>query len=155
MNEPEQRTAEYWAQARPDAPAVIKGDEVLTYGERNEQADRVAEGLAALGLEPADRVGMRFRLGTGWFVIQRALQKLAAAQVAVNWELTPDEAIYIITDSRARGLACNDADASGWAAHDPGLLITVGQPVANPGDARQPGSSRPARRVRSSARPTS
>jgi long-chain acyl-CoA synthetase len=133
MNEPEQGTPEYWAQTRPDAPAVIKGDEILTYGEWNERADRVAEGLARLGLAPGDRIGMRFRLGIEWFVIQRALQKLGVAQVAVNWKLTPDEAIYIITDSRARGLACNDADAAGWAAHDLGLLITVGQPVASPG----------------------
>jgi long-chain acyl-CoA synthetase len=86
MNEPEQRTPEYWAQTRPDAPAVIAGDEVLTYGEWNEQADRVAEGLAALGLEPADRVGMRFRLGIGWFVIQRASQKLGAEKRALVWK---------------------------------------------------------------------
>jgi long-chain acyl-CoA synthetase len=133
MNEPEQGTPEYWARTRPDTPAVITDDEVLTYGEWNERADRVAEGLAALGLEPADRVGMRFRLSIEWFVIQRALQKLGVAQVAVNWKLTPGEAIYIITDSGARGLACNDADASGWAAHDVGLLITVGQPAGSPG----------------------
>ena len=86
---------------------------------------------AALGLVEGDRLGMRFRLGFEWFVIQRALQKLGVVQVAVNWRLTPDEAIYIINDSGAKGLACNDRDASPWATHDLGLLVTVGD--NNPG----------------------
>ncbi|MCD0453048.1 AMP-binding protein [Actinocorallia sp. API 0066] len=133
MKEPEHGTPEHWARLRPDAPAVVHGAEVMTYGQWNDRADAVAEGLAALGLGPGDRLGMRFHLGLEWFVVQRALQKLRVAQVAVNWKLTPDEAAYIITDSDAKGLACNDADASGWAAHDVGILLTVGQPPGSPG----------------------
>ena len=76
---------------------------------------------------------MRFRLRFEWFVIQRALQKLGVGQVAVNWRLTADEAIYIIEDSGAKGLACNDVDASPWARHDLGLLVTVGQPEGSAG----------------------
>jgi long-chain acyl-CoA synthetase len=131
--EPERGTPEYWARVRPDAPAVICGDAVMSYGEWNDRADRVAEGLATLGLGHGDRLGMRFRLGIEWFVIQRALQKLGVAQVAVNWKLTPDEAVYIIGDSQAKGLACNDVDPSGWDSHDVGVLITVGQPAGGPG----------------------
>jgi long-chain acyl-CoA synthetase len=133
VNEPEQGTPEFWAQRRPDAPAVIHGDAVMTYREWNDRADRVAEGLAASGLEAGDRIGMRFRLGFPWFVVQRAMQKLGVAQVAVNWKLTPDEAVYIIRDSGAKGLACDDVDASRWAEHDVGLLVTVGQGADAPG----------------------
>jgi long-chain acyl-CoA synthetase len=133
MNDPEQGTPEYWAQTRPDGPAVIHGDAVMTYGEWNDRADRVAEGLAAAGLQSGDRIGMRFRLGFPWFVVQRAMQKLGVAQVAVNWKLTPDEAVYILHDSGAKGLACDDVDASRWAAHDVGLLVTVGQSAGAPG----------------------
>jgi len=131
LTEAQPGTPEFWADQKPDAPAVIKGDEVLTYREWNDRADRVADALAALGLVEGDRLGMRFRLGFEWFVIQRALQKLGVVQVAVNWRLTPDEAIYIINDSGAKGLACNDHDASPWAEHDVGLLVTVGDD--NPG----------------------
>ncbi|MEU9210989.1 AMP-binding protein [Streptomyces sp. NPDC048415] len=131
--EPERGTPEYWARIRPDAPAVIHGDTVMTYREWNDKADRVAKGLAALGLGQGDRLGIRFRLGIEWFVIQRALQKLGVPQVAVNWKLTPDEAFYIIADSGARGLACNDADVTGWDRPDVGLLITVGQSADAPG----------------------
>jgi long-chain acyl-CoA synthetase len=133
MTQVDQGSPEHWAAHRPDAPAVICGDTVLTYGQWNEAADRVAEGLAALGLGPADRMGMRFHLCPQWFVIQRALQKLGVAQVAVNWRLTPDEATYILRDSGAKGLACDDPDASRWARHDVGVLVTVGQPAGAPG----------------------
>jgi long-chain acyl-CoA synthetase len=76
---------------------------------------------------------MRFRLGLEWFVVQRALQKLGVAQVAVNWKLTAHEAAYIIRDSKARGLACNDPDPSGWAAQRLDVLVTVGQDQGAPG----------------------
>jgi long-chain acyl-CoA synthetase len=124
---PEPGTPEHWAQVRPDAPAVVMGDAAMTYGEWNAKSDRVAEGLAAFGLGPGDRLGMRFRLSFEWFVVQRALQKLGVAQVAVNWRLEPEEAHYILRDSGAKGLACNDADPTGWATQGVDLLLTVGQ----------------------------
>ena len=127
LSHPERGTPEYWAESRPDAAAVILGDEAMTYAQWNDAADRVAESLAELGLARGDRIGMRFRLGFEWFVLQRALQKLGVAQVAVNWKLTPDEAAYIVSDSGAKGLFCDDPDPSGWDALDVGLLVTVGQ----------------------------
>lgn len=133
LPEAEAGSLEFWAGERPDAIAVIDGDGTLTYGDWNDQANRVADSLAGMGLVAGERIGMRFRLGLPWFVIQRALQKLGVAQVAVNWKLTPDEAMYIVTDSEAKGLACDDIDASGWAEQDLGLLITVGQPADAPG----------------------
>lgn len=127
MNEPDRGSPEYWAVHRPNATAVVCGESELTYRQWNQAADRVAEGLAQRGLQSGDRMGMRFRLSLEWFVIQRALQKLGVAQVAVNWRLTPEEAEYILRDSGAKGLACNDVDAAGWARRDIGLLITVGR----------------------------
>ncbi len=129
LTEAQPGSPEFWAAQRPDAVAVVKGDDAMTYGEWNDRSDRVAEALADLGLTEGDRLGMRFRLSFEWFVVQRALQKLGVTQVAVNWRLTPDEAVYILRDSGARGLACNDVDASPWAGHDVGILVTVGNPV--------------------------
>jgi long-chain acyl-CoA synthetase len=126
-NEPEAGTPEFWAKIRPDAPAVVMGDAVMTYGDWNAKADRAAAGLAALGLGPGDRLGMRFRLCFEWFIAQRALQKLGVAQVAVNWRLEPDEARYILGDSGAKGLVCDDSDPTRWAAQGLDVLVTVGQ----------------------------
>ena len=133
LNEPEVGSPEFWASQRPDAVAVIKGDTSMTYGEWNDRSNRVADALARMGLKAGDRIGMRFRLDLPWFVIQRALQKLGVVQVAVNWKLTPDEAKYIVRDSDATGLACDDLDVSRWAGQDLPLLITVGQDPGAPG----------------------
>jgi long-chain acyl-CoA synthetase len=133
MNEPEEGTPEFWARTRPDAPAVIHSDAVMTYREWNDRADHVAGGLEAAGLKSGDRIGMRFRLGFPWFVAQRAMQKLGVTQVTVNWKLTPNEAAYILQDSSAKGLACDDVDVSRWAAHEVGILVTVGQSPGAPG----------------------
>lgn len=133
MTAPELGTPEFWSTIRPNVPAVICGEAVMTYAEWNDKADRVAEGLAQLGLSAGDRLAMRFRLCPEWFVVQRALQKLGIAQVAVNWRLTPDEVAYIIRDSGAKGLACDDAEAGGWGARDIGLLVTVDQQAGSPG----------------------
>ncbi|WP_162958648.1 class I adenylate-forming enzyme family protein [Nocardia yunnanensis] len=127
MTHPDHGSPEYWALHRPDHPAVISNGTVLTYRRWNDAADRVAEGLARHGLAADDRLGMRFRLAPEWFILQRALQKLGVAQVAVNWRLTPAEVGHILRDSGAKGLACNDSDISGWAGMEPGVLITVGQ----------------------------
>jgi long-chain acyl-CoA synthetase len=127
MTEAHPGTPEFWSVSRPDHPAVVDGDTWLSYRQWNDLADRAAEALCGLGLTAGDRIGMRFRLSIEWFVLQRALQKLGVAQVAVNHRLTPDEAMYILRDSGAKGLFCNDTDPSGWTRHDVGLLVTVGQ----------------------------
>lgn len=127
LPEAERGSPEFWASQTPDAIAVVKGDRTLTYRDWNDQANRVADALAARGLKAGDRIGMRFRLGFHWYIVQRALQKLGVMQVAVNWKLTPDEAEYIVRDSGARGLACDDVDAGAWASKGFEFLITCGQ----------------------------
>ncbi len=127
LDAPAPGSVEHWARTRPDAVAVIAADGSLTYGEWDDRANRVADALHRHGLVTGDRIGMRFRLGLSWFVLQRALQKLGVTQVAVNWKLTPVEAEYIIRDSDAKGLACDDVHPEPWTERDLGVLITAGQ----------------------------
>jgi long-chain acyl-CoA synthetase len=133
LQAPDKGSPEFWAKTQPDRVAVVRGDRSMTYGEWNEQANRVADALSGIGLAAGDRLGMRFRLDFSWFIVQRALQKLGVHQVAVNWKLTPAEAAYIIRDSGAKGLACDDSDPTSWGDLDIGLMITVGQPTDAPG----------------------
>ena len=44
------------ARDRADAPAVVAGEQRLSWGELDAQVDRVAAGYAARGLAPGDRV---------------------------------------------------------------------------------------------------
>jgi long-chain acyl-CoA synthetase len=133
LDGPERGTPEFWARERPDAVAIVKGDRTLTYREWDDQANRVADMLAGMGLSAGDRLGMRFRLDFPWFIVQRALQKLGVHQVAVNWKLTSAEAVYILHDSGAKGLACDDPDSAPWKDLDIGLLVTSGQQPGSPG----------------------
>lgn len=133
LTQAEQGSPEFWAERTPVAVAIAKGDRSMTYADWNERANRLADALAKLGLQAGDRIGMRFRIDFPWFVFQRALQKLGVAMVAVNWKLTPEEALYILEDSGAKGLACDDSDAAKWGDLDCGLLFTVGQPEGGAG----------------------
>jgi long-chain acyl-CoA synthetase len=133
LSSPDRGTPEYWASERPEAIAVVKGDQTLSYRDWNDQSNRLADALAAMGFSAGDRIGMRFRIDLPWFIVQRAMQKLAVQMVAVNWKLTPSEACYILRDSSAKGLACDDRDPSRWAELEVGTLVTVGQEPAAAG----------------------
>ena len=126
LEQPELGSPEEWSVRTPDAIAVQFEDESLTYAEWNDRANRVADGLARAGFECGDRIGMRFRLGFAWFIVQRACQKLGVVQVTVNYRITAKEALYILQDSGAKGLACDDDDPLAWLDHDVGTLLTQG-----------------------------
>ena len=121
-------TLEHWAQCAPDRLAVIDGDRSLTYGDWNDQADALAEGLAAMGIGAGDRIGIRSRIRLEWFIVQRALGKLGVEGVAVNWRLTAPEAQYILADCGARGIICDDEQPSTWNDLGIELVVSMGRP---------------------------
>jgi amino acid adenylation domain-containing protein len=51
-----QHYADHQAERRPDAPAVVLGEDALTYGQMVEGANRLARALRESGVEPGDRV---------------------------------------------------------------------------------------------------
>ena len=133
-NHPPFGTLEYWAWKAPDHPALIKNDFVMSYSDWNKAADRMATALSNLGFKSGDRLGMRLRIDTPWFIIQRALQKLDITIVSVNWKLTPEEAQYILKDSGATALACDDGNVTAWTEMpEIKTLITVNQRADSPG----------------------
>lgn len=100
---------EYWAGVAPDRPAIVDGDSVLTYGQWDDQANRLAESLDRLGLT-SGRACVRTHVTQEWFVIYLALGKLGWEQVAMNWRLTPRETREILSDSNP-GVFFFDDDA--------------------------------------------
>lgn len=74
-------TADQW----PDAPALDTGSSVLTYAELIEAAEEVAADLAALGVGPGDRVGVRLPSGmTELYVAIVGVLLAGAAYVPVD-----------------------------------------------------------------------
>jgi len=64
---------------------VVRHQEVRwTYREFNEQVDRLAAGLIALGIEPGDRVGIWGPNSYEWVLTQFATAKIGAIMVCIN-----------------------------------------------------------------------
>ncbi|NIL43204.1 AMP-binding protein [Salinispora arenicola] len=60
------------AAARPDAPAVVSGDGVLTFGELHAHAATVARRLREIGLDPGEPVAISLPRGPGKVVAPSA-----------------------------------------------------------------------------------
>ncbi|MCO5119705.1 MAG: AMP-binding protein [Burkholderiaceae bacterium] len=99
---------EYWADARPDAQAVIEGERSLTWREWNARADRLAAAFAARGLAAGDIVVVRTQIRLEWSVIAAALGKLGCRLLGMNWRLTPAEVRYVLNNSEAVAVICDD-----------------------------------------------
>jgi long-chain acyl-CoA synthetase len=107
---PIQGTLEYWAQEKPDAIAVIDGESRMTFAQWNDAANRIANALAVRGIVAGDIVVMRTHIRREWNIIASALAKLGCALLGLNWRLTPNEAQYVLENSGAHALVCDDAD---------------------------------------------
>ena len=68
----------------PDKPALIFEDKTYTYQELNQQVNRLANALEALGLEKGDRVGLFLPNIPSFVIGYYAAQKLGAIVVSVN-----------------------------------------------------------------------
>ena len=69
-------SVEYWAGLRPDDIAVVEGERTLTFGDWNNAADRLAEGLSRRGVAAGDIVGVRTQIRLEWAILSAALGKL-------------------------------------------------------------------------------
>ena len=81
------RSALYW----PDKAAVLFRDQVLTYRQLEEQSNRLAHALQALGLQRGDRVAIVSPNRPDIVVAECAFYKLGLVKVALNSRLSPQE----------------------------------------------------------------
>src|SRR4051794_38837354 len=89
------------ARRRPGAPAVVAGDERLSWAELDAAVDRAAAGYATRELSPGDRVAIQLPNGLDW--LRAALGALRAGLVVVpaNPAYTDPELEYVLSDSGA------------------------------------------------------
>lgn len=120
-------SVEYWADQLPDAPAIIDGDRTLTWKAWNDEADRLAYGLARLGLQAGDVLVTRMQIRAEWAIASAAAGKLGCRVLGLNWRLTPSEIHYVLADSGAKAMICDDADPAALlpAFDDTSLKIAV------------------------------
>ncbi|MFD3680894.1 amino acid adenylation domain-containing protein [Streptomyces sp. NPDC058613] len=123
---------------RPDARAVVFGDEELTYGELDSRANRLARHLAGHGLGRGDLAGVLLDRGTDFVVALLAVVKTGAGYALLDPEF-PDERLagtaaeagvrVLVTDAAHRGRISGpwatvpvDADRAAVAARADGPL---------------------------------
>jgi fatty-acyl-CoA synthase len=92
------------AKRYPDRKALIMGDEHVTYGQLNDQANQLAHRLVSMGIEPGDKVAILSYNCPHYVVISYAVAKCGAVVVPVNFRYKRDELVYVINNCEPKVL---------------------------------------------------
>jgi long-chain acyl-CoA synthetase len=111
------------ARRRPDAPAVIAGEQRLSWAELDAAVDRAAAGYAARDLRPGDRVAVQLPNGVPWLRAALGALRAGLVVVPVNTAYTDPELEYVLADSGA-ALLVAPTDRDGVA----GVPVCAGPP---------------------------
>ncbi|WP_030188083.1 AMP-binding protein, partial [Streptomyces sp. NRRL S-813] len=87
------------AARRPDATAVVRGEQSLTYGQLNARANQVAHRLRAMGVGPETRVGICAERSLELLVGIIATLKAGGAYVPLDPSYPAARISYMLTDS--------------------------------------------------------
>ena len=99
------------ARLMPDRVALTCAGRSMTYGQLNQQAERVAAALAARGIAPGDHVALSCP-NLPWFPIAYyGILKAGAVVVPLNVLLKPREIAYHLKDSDAKALLAFEGTA--------------------------------------------
>ena len=125
MSEPTYGLVEHWAREKPNAIAIVEGGRTLTWAAWNDEADRLAHGLKKRGIVAGDIVVTRLQIRKEWPVVSAALGKLGCRVLGLNWRLTPAETKYVLSNSGAHAILCDDADPTALSSAFEGLPIKL------------------------------
>ena len=82
--------------------ALVLEDRSFTFADLEQRSNRVASGLASLGVRPGDRVTLYGPNCWEWVVAYYAIAKTGAVVNPISAMLTPEEVGYVVADSGAR-----------------------------------------------------
>lgn len=132
-----------------ERPFVITDERTLSYAETARWADRLADGLAALGVRTGDRVGILLANYLEFAPLKFAVAKAGAVAIPFNYLYRVDELAYVLGQSECSVLITmtgfGDLDyldmldriAPGWAAGSPTALPALGRVVQLSTDGRE------------------
>ncbi|ROM59197.1 non-ribosomal peptide synthetase [Pseudomonas poae] len=129
-----QRLFEAQAQARPDAVAVLHGEQRLSYAGLNTRANRLAHHLIGLGVQPGDPVAILLPRSMDLLVSQLAILKCAAAYVPLDINAPAERQGFMLQDSGAAWLLTRSDTGFEHSAQrlDLDTLVLDPQPSHNP-----------------------
>ena len=88
------------AQRYGDRPLVLTDERTLSYAETAAWAARLADGLAAAGIQPGDRVGVLMANYLEFVPVKFAIAAAGAVAVPFNYLYRRDELAYVLAQSR-------------------------------------------------------
>lgn len=95
----------------PNDTGLIFGARRLKWKEVNARANRFTNALQRLGIRRGDRVALYARNSNEWVEALFGLAKIGAVSVTVNYRLTALETKFIVENSGARAIICDNYTA--------------------------------------------
>ncbi|MEU9350618.1 FadD3 family acyl-CoA ligase [Streptomyces griseoloalbus] len=87
-----------------DAPALVDGDQRLSFRQLKDQMVQAVAATMALGIEPGDRVGLCAPNSVEWIVAALGIQGAGGIVVPLNTRFKAEELSYILRKSDAKAL---------------------------------------------------
>ena len=101
------------ARRLPDKTALVCGDRRLTYGQVEEQGNRLAHAMIGAGVQQGDRVAVYLDNSVEAVVSVFAILKAGAVFLVVNPTTKPDKLAYILNNCRATALVTDSRKRAG------------------------------------------
>jgi amino acid adenylation domain-containing protein len=133
------------AALRPQATAVVCGEERITYGDLDRQANALARRLRRLGVGPEERVAICLERSVGMMVGILGILKAGGAYVPLDPEHPAERQSLVLADSQARAFITH-SDLVGrlappedlplilWDREKDAIAGEDGSPLGNPGE---------------------
>ncbi|MGW7276673.1 amino acid adenylation domain-containing protein, partial [Streptomyces sp. NPDC054864] len=109
---------------RPHAPAVVAGDETLSYAELDQRADRLAATLVARGVRVETRVGVCMARSADMIVAVLAVLKSGGAYVPLDPQYPSDRMRHMVEDSGI-GMVLTEGALSGRLPFTDGVALLL------------------------------
>ena len=122
-----------YADTAPDRPAVVEGDAVTTYAELNREVNRLASGLASLGVRKGEVAVWCGPNSREVIAFMHAARKLGLMAVPLAYRFTADEMAYVIDNSGA-ALVMVDAEQAPTVAELEGRVPNLREVVVHRGE---------------------
>ncbi|MGY8628044.1 amino acid adenylation domain-containing protein, partial [Chromobacterium violaceum] len=117
------RLFEAQAAARPEAVALVCGEQTLSYGELNRRANQLAHRLIGLGVVPEARVGICLERGLDMVVGLLGILKAGGAYVPLDPSYPAERLSYMLEDSAPAMVLTHSGLAAKAAGAAPRLLL--------------------------------
>jgi len=105
------------ASMHPDAPALVEEDAVVTYGDLNVRANRLAHHLRSLGLAPGDPIGICLERSSDMIVAMIGILKAGGAYVPLDPNYPAERLAFMLQDTAVGILITKSAHLSHLPAY--------------------------------------